>query len=64
MENNPKSLISITFTEALMLVFIVLKLCGVINWSWWIILIPLWVPIALIILVFALIIIIRYFKNE
>lgn len=45
------------FFDALALVFIVLKLTGVINWSWWLVLAPLWVPIALVlgILIIALI---------
>jgi MFS superfamily sulfate permease-like transporter len=41
------------FTEALLLAFIILKLTGVIAWSWWLVLAPLypsvviWVLIAL-----------------
>lgn len=31
----------IGFTGILQIVFIVLKLCGVINWSWWLVLLPL-----------------------
>jgi hypothetical protein len=30
----------------LLVVFIVLKLCEVIAWSWWWVLCPLWIPIA------------------
>ena len=30
----------------LLVVFIVLKLCEVIAWSWWWVLSPLWIPIA------------------
>lgn len=30
------------FFTALTLVFIVLKLCGVILWSWWLVLLPLY----------------------
>lgn len=30
----------------LQIIFIVLKLIGVINWSWWLVLIPLWIDIA------------------
>ena len=29
-------------TGLLQLAFIVLKLCGVINWSWWLVLTPTW----------------------
>jgi hypothetical protein len=27
-------------TEAITIVFVVLKLCGVIDWSWWLVLLP------------------------
>lgn len=33
----------------LFIVFLVLKLCGVIGWSWWWVCAPLWIPTALII---------------
>jgi hypothetical protein len=32
----------------LALIFITLKLCGVITWPWWIILAPLWGPVAFV----------------
>jgi len=35
----------------LFIVFLVLKLTGTINWSWWWVTSPLWIPIALAILV-------------
>ena len=31
----------------LLVAFIVLKLCGVITWSWWLVLSPLWAPIII-----------------
>ena len=31
----------------LLIVFIVLKLCNVINWSWWLVLTPLWIAIII-----------------
>ena len=30
-------------------VFIVLKLVGVIDWSWWWVLAPIWIPTAIVI---------------
>ena len=33
--------------DVLALVFIVLKLIGVIDWSWWWVLAPWWVPISI-----------------
>jgi len=29
------------------IVFLILKLCGVIAWSWWWVTAPLWIPLAL-----------------
>lgn len=34
-------------TSALTMIFIVLKLVGVINWSWWWVLSPLWISTIL-----------------
>lgn len=39
-------------------VFIVLKLCGVITWSWWWVLSPFWIGLALILLVVGLLILV------
>ena len=36
-----------SFLEVLLLVFIILKLCKVITWSWWWVLSPIWIPIGL-----------------
>ncbi len=41
------------FFGALTLVFIVLQLTGVIDWSWVWVLGPLWIPAVAVILVFA-----------
>jgi hypothetical protein len=40
------------FTEALLLAFIILKLTGVIGWSWWLVLAPLY-PSAVIWVLFG-----------
>lgn len=42
----------IGLSGVLLVVFIVLKLCHVIDWSWWWVLAPFWMPILLAILVF------------
>jgi hypothetical protein len=47
----------------LFLVFLILKLCGVITWSWLWITAPVWIPVALI-MIFALITIILYFLSK
>ena len=38
----------IGFCSLLALAFIVLKLCGVIDWSWIWILAPIWIPVAFV----------------
>ena len=35
----------------LQVAFIVLKLCGIIDWSWWWVLAPTWVSFAIIVLI-------------
>jgi hypothetical protein len=37
----------IVFTGLLTIVFIVLKLTGYISWSWWWVLSPVWIPLAI-----------------
>jgi hypothetical protein len=38
----------IGFGGLLAILFIALKLTGVITWSWWWVLSPLWIPLALL----------------
>lgn len=44
------------FFGALTLLFIALKLTGYITWSWWWVLAPMWIPIALILLFVAFVV--------
>ena len=41
------------FMDVLQIIFIVLKLCGVINWSWWFVFTPLWISLAILLFVFV-----------
>lgn len=50
-ENN--SFISLGFCDCLFLVFLVLKLTHYIDWSWWWVTSPIWIPIAVIIGLFV-----------
>ena len=47
MENRNNSN-GIGFAGLLTIVFVVLKLCGVINWSWFWVLSPLWISLSLL----------------
>ena len=55
MENNVTSGGGVGLLGLLFLVFLVLKLTGVITWSWWWITAPLWGGFALAVVVFAII---------
>ena len=49
---NDKSVrvsLGISLSGLTFIVFLVLKLCGVIDWSWWWVTAPLWGPFALLI---------------
>lgn len=47
-ENVVYSVQSLSFCQLLTVAFIVLKLTGVIAWSWWWVLAPLWGPLAVV----------------
>lgn len=60
------------FTEILTIIFIVLKVFGVISWSWWLVLLPEIIALALYLIIFVVNILFirkahkdmtRYFKN-
>ena len=42
---------SLCLGEVLLIVFIVLKLCGVIHWSWWWVLSPIWIGVGLVVVI-------------
>ena len=51
MSNNRKTERGgITFPGLLLVAFIVLKLTGVISWSWWWVMAPLWILAAIMLL--------------
>lgn len=47
----------------LFLVFLVLKLTAVIDWSWWLVTAPLWTPIALMAFFFGFMLTLEMFKK-
>ena len=50
----------ISFFELLLLTFIILKLCGIINWNWWWVFSPIWIPVG----IYCVIIIIATIGNN
>lgn len=49
--------VKIGFGGLLALFFVVLRLCDVIDWSWWWVLAPIWIPVAIMLLCNLIIII-------
>lgn len=47
----------------LFLIFMTLKLCGVIAWSWWWITAPIWAPILIVLTIFAVVGLVVLVKN-
>jgi hypothetical protein len=43
------------FTGALTILFIGLKLCHVISWSWWWVLSPIWISVSLALAILAVV---------
>lgn len=58
MAENTNNSNGIGFVGLLTVAFIVLKLCGIISWSWWWVLSPLWISVTV---VFSVIIIAALF---
>lgn len=53
----------IGFTGLLLVAFIVLKLCHVIEWSWWWVLSPLWIPIIVVIVILIIAVAVKQYNN-
>ena len=51
MSDNKSTSSGIGFSGLLTIVFIILKLTGYINWSWLWVLAPMWVPLALVMII-------------
>lgn len=46
---NSKS--AMRFLNTLQIVFIVLKLCDIITWSWWLVFTPLWINLGIAVII-------------
>ena len=56
--NDKQTSNGIGFTGVLTIVFIILKLCGVITWSWWWVLSPLWISMILWVIVVVIVLLV------
>lgn len=61
------SVASFPIASILTIVFVVLKLTNVIDWSWWWVLCPLWLSamfvVAILVLVFLIVLLVEVFKG-
>lgn len=55
--NKSNGNVGIGIADVLTIVFVVLKLVGVINWSWWWVLSPVWGSIVLVLILWIVILI-------
>ena len=53
----------IGFAGLLTIAFIVLKLCGVIAWSWWWVLSPVWIMAVIVVVIVVATIIVAAMKD-
>lgn len=64
MESSSAGSGGVGFSGALFLVFLVLKLTGVIAWSWWWITAPLWIPFLLVVVSLVILFFIATIAND
>ena len=48
---NTNNATGVGILDVILVIFIVLKLVGVITWPWWVVLIPLWASLVLIVII-------------
>lgn len=63
-DNNSSNSGGIGFWGLLTIVFIVLKLCGVITWSWWWVLSPLWISTILAVIIIAIFVVVHLHEEK
>lgn len=63
-EKSSSSSAGVGFTGLLQLVFITLKLCGVINWPWKYVLIPLWIDITVVVVILLVVMVLAIRKVD
>lgn len=64
MNNNTTHYTGIGVTGLLGVVFVVLKLIHIINWSWWWVTAPFWGPIAITIFILIVIALVAIYKGD
>ena len=60
--NDKQTSNGIGFTGLLTIVFIILKLCNIITWSWWWVLSPLWISAILWVILVVVVLLVGGWK--
>lgn len=47
--SNKRNYFNIGFLDVLLIVFVILKLTGLISWSWVWVLSPIWIPVCILV---------------
>lgn len=53
----------IGFTGLLQITFIILKLCRIIDWSWWWVLAPTWIAVLIFAVVVGIVLAVAFFSD-
>ena len=64
MSKNSKSSNGVGTLGLLGIAFVVLKLTGVINWSWWLVTLPFWGGFAVALLIIIIYVLFKLFSKE
>ena len=59
MSNNNNISSGISFGSLLFLTFLVLKLTHTIDWSWWWVTSPIWIPLIIVLIILGIFVLIR-----
>lgn len=61
--NNQPTTVSLNVAGLLGVAFVILKLCGVIDWSWWLVTLPFWGGLAIALVIFVILLVIAAFSD-
>ena len=64
MKNNKNTNKSIGLFDILLVIFIVLKLTGLVDWSWWWVLSPIWIAVLILLFGFIVALIIKGVRKK
>lgn len=63
-ENKENRKVGLGFVDTLTLIFITLKLIGIIDWSWWWVLSPIWITLLVAIIIVIIVVIVSEIFNR